>query len=343
MQLAQTLIANLIDKTDTRAQYDEEAKRLLSLSEILAWILHSCVDEFKSYDVPFIMKNCFVGKPIISVKAVHPDMPDKTDNSDKPDKSDKVDNSDKPDNQYVQTMNSESSSIDEETIYFDVRFKVRVPNTGELIEIIIDLEIQKDSSEILKIIRRGIYYCSRLISEQYGTEFKGQHYEKIKKVISIWICPSAADTRQDSIAEIRNTANVIHGNFKMQEKYYDLSRVIIICLSGNEKSEQKIIRLLSVYLSDKTKPEDKKYILEHEFNIQMTEEMERGIDKMYTLSNALIERTAERTRREERTRLATNLLKDKETKSISYVARMTELPEDVVRGIAVAHGIQLQG
>lgn len=334
--MAQTLIANLIDKTDTRAQYDEEAKRLLSLSEILAWILHSCVDEFKSYDVPFIMKNCFVGKPIISVKAVHPDMPDKTDKSDK---SNKVDNSDKPDNQYVQTMNSESSSIDEETIYFDVRFKVRVPNTGELIEIIIDLEIQKDSSEILKIIRRGIYYCSRLISEQYGTEFKGQHYEKIKKVISIWICPSAANTRQDSIAEIRNTANVIHGNFKMQEKYYDLSRVIIICLSGNEKSEQKIIRLLSVYLSDKTKPEDKKYILEHEFNIRMTEEMERGIDKMYTLSNALIERNEQ----ELKTRFATNLLKDKETKSISYVARMTELPEDVVRGIAVAQGIQLQG
>ena len=326
----QTLIANLIDKTDTRAQYDEEAKRLLSLSEILAWILHSCVDEFKSYDVPFIMKNCFVGKPIISVKAVYPDMPDRTD---------KPDNSDKPDNQYVQTMNSESSSVDEETIYFDIRFKVRVPKTRELIEIIIDLEMQKDSSEIRKIIRRGLYYCSRLISEQYGTEFEGQHYEKIKKVISIWICPSATNIRQDSIVEIRNTANVIHGNFKMREEYYDLSRVIILCLTNDEQSEQKIIRLLSVYLSDKTKPEDKKYILEHEFDIQMTEEMERGIEKMYTLSNALIERNEQ----ELKTRFATNLLKDKETKSISYVARMTELPEDVVRSIAVAQGIQLQG
>ena len=96
---------------------------------------------------------------------------------------------------------------------------------------------------------------------------------------------------------------------------------------------------MSVYLSDKTKPEDKKYILEHEFDIQMTEEMERGIEKMYTLSNALIERNEQ----ELKTRFATNLLKDKETKSISYVARMTELPEDVVRSIAVAQGIQLQG
>ena len=274
------------------------------------------------------MKNCFVGKPIISVKAVYPDMPDRTD---------KPDNSDKPDNQYVQTMNSESSSVDEETIYFDIRFKVRVPKTRELIEIIIDLEMQKDSSEIRKIIRRGLYYCSRLISEQYGTKFEGQHYEKIKKVISIWICPSAANIRQDSIVEIRNTANVIHGNFKMREEYYDLSRVIILCLTNDEQSEQKIIRLLSVYLSDKTKPEDKKYILEHEFDIQMTEEMERGIEKMYTLSNALIERKEQ----ELRTEFAKSLLN--ETKSISFAARMSKLPEDVVRSIAVAQGIQLQG
>ncbi len=307
--LKQTLIANLIDKTDVRAQYDEEAKRLLSLSEILAWILHTCVDEFKEFDIPFIVKNCLVDKPIISEKAVYPDMQDKQ--------------------QYIETMNSESSTISENTIYYDIRFKVRAPKADEIIEIIVDIEEQKDSSFIKRIIRRGLYYCSRMISEQYGREFQNEEYEKIKKVISIWICPSAANIRQDSIFEIHNTSNVIYGSYEVDENYYDISRVIIICLTDNGQSEQKLIRLLSVYLSDKTTPEEKKYILEHEFNIKMTEEMERGIENMYAFSNVLLERNEQ----ELKTRIAANLLNNTLLNN-SDIARATELSEDVVRKIA---------
>ena len=272
----QTLIANLIDTAGNEAQYDEQSRRLLSMTEILAWILQSCVDEFKEYDIPFIKKNCFVGKPIISQTAVHQDMPDMPEQPDQ-----------QAVNQYVETMNSEAVTIKEHTVIYDIRFRARAPKTKEIIELIVDLEIQKDSSSILRIIRRGIYYVSRMISAQFGTEFQGEHYENIKKVISIWICPATAQYRQDSIVEFSIKPSTLHGDFEVAEKDVDLQRVLIIGLTNGE-TENRLIRLLSVYLSDVKTPEEKKKILEEEFDIKMTEEMEKEIKKMYALSEAFM-------------------------------------------------------
>ena len=156
----QTLIAELIDSADLDAKYDAQAKRPVSLTVILAWILKSCVDEFKEYDIDYIMTNCFAGAPEISQKAVNMDMPDA------PAK-----------NQYVPTMNSESSSIKENTVRSDIRFKARVPKSGEIIEIIVNVEIQVDASSIRRVIRRGLYYCDRMVSEQFGRDFFDEEYE----------------------------------------------------------------------------------------------------------------------------------------------------------------------
>ena len=56
------------------------------------------------------------------------------------------------------------------------------------IALIINVEAQNDFYPGYPLIKRGIYYCCRMISSQYGREFTGPHYEKIKKVYSIWIC-----------------------------------------------------------------------------------------------------------------------------------------------------------
>ena len=49
------------------------------------------------------------------------------------------------------------------------------------------------------LVTRGFYYCARMISEQYGTVFTGEHYEKFQKVYSIWICPDPAKKRRNGI------------------------------------------------------------------------------------------------------------------------------------------------
>ena len=55
----QTLIADMIDSTDLEAKYDSQAKRLVSMTVILAWILKTCVDEFKQI-APRRKKKCSV-------------------------------------------------------------------------------------------------------------------------------------------------------------------------------------------------------------------------------------------------------------------------------------------
>ncbi|MBR0315470.1 MAG: hypothetical protein IJQ99_01205 [Synergistaceae bacterium] len=61
----------------------------------------------------------------------------------------------------------------------------------------------------------------------------------------------------------------------------------------------------------------------------MTEEMERGIENMYSFSNVLLERNEQ----ELKTRIAANLLNNTLLNN-SDIARATELSEDVVRKIA---------
>lgn len=50
-----------------------------------------------------------------------------------------------------------------------------------------------------KIVKRNLYYCCRLGSSQYGTEFTNSHYEKIKKVYSIFICMNPPNYRKSTI------------------------------------------------------------------------------------------------------------------------------------------------
>lgn len=73
-------------------------------------------------------------------------------------------------------------------VTYDIRFLATAPVSGELIRLIINIEAQNDFYPGYPLIKRGIYYCSRMISAQYGTEFTKSHYEDIKKVYSIWIC-----------------------------------------------------------------------------------------------------------------------------------------------------------
>lgn len=53
------------------------------------------------------------------------------------------------------------------------------------------------------LTKGSIYYCSRMISSQYGRKFTGPHYEKLKKVYSIWIWMKPPKFRKNSITRYR--------------------------------------------------------------------------------------------------------------------------------------------
>ena len=56
---------------------------------------------------------------------------------------------------------------------------------GEPIRLIINIEAQKNYHTGYPLIKRGVCYCSRMISAQYGTEFVKSNYRNIRKVYSI--------------------------------------------------------------------------------------------------------------------------------------------------------------
>lgn len=128
-----------------------------------------------------------------------------------------------------------------------------------------------------------------MISEQYGTVFTDEHYEKIQKVYSIWICPDPAKKRKNGIFKYHTVEDTIHGTPYTSPESYDLIEVVILNLGDADKeSDLEILDLLNILFSPSTSPEEKKQRLNDDFHIAMTEEFESEVQNMCNLSNGLV-------------------------------------------------------
>ena len=125
------------------------------------------------------------------------------------------------------------------------------------------MEAQNDYYVDYDIITRAIFYCARMISSQYGTEFCNSNYKNICKVYSIWLCTD--------------------------EGYYDLMEAVIICLGkeDNKSKGTKLHQLISTLLSTVIKTEDKKRVLKQEFDIETSVELEEGMRNMCNLADGI--------------------------------------------------------
>lgn len=267
-----TELAKMIDTTALAAQYDRSAKKLLSFKAVDAWILKCCVKEFASLSVDEIVDKCLTGEPEISEHSVHRDHLNRKFNGDK----------------QLLMLNSESSSVNEGTVYYDVRFNAVVPGKEEPVTLIINIEIQNDDKPGYDLVTRGMYYCSRMISEQYGTVFASGHYEKMCKVYSIWICPSTPDCRKNGIYRYYTVEEPVMGERYVKKKSYDLSEVLVLNLGvGENNVESDILCLLNTLFSNTVRPDEKKRILSEKYNIAMTTEMETEVRHMCNLGSTI--------------------------------------------------------
>ena len=138
------------------------------------------------------------------------------------------------------------------------------------------------------IISRAIYYLSRLISRQKGTIFTHSDYGKIQKVYSIWICPDPGKEKMNSIAKYGFTQKEVIGIVDEPVENYDKMEAVIICLNDEGmENRADIIRLLSTLLSTTESVEKRKRILEDEFHIPMTKEIEEGMQDMCNYGSAI--------------------------------------------------------
>lgn len=270
----QTALAEAIDTVADKAKYDRCAKKLLSFKAIDAWILKTCVKEFSLFSVDYISEHCMSGEVEISEHAVHQDELNRG----------KKINSD----EQVTKMNSESSSINEGTVYYDVRFNAIAPENGESITLIINLEIQTDDKPGYELVTRGTYYCARMISEQHGTVFTGDHYEKIQKVYSIWICPSTPDCRKNGMFRYHTIEDPVFGDAYVKKENYDLMEVVILNLGEpDNEADCGILNLLNTLFSPTVLPDEKKKVLSEKYNIAMTAELESEVQRMCNLGTAI--------------------------------------------------------
>lgn len=191
----------------------------------------------------------------------------------------------------ISGMDTEDKSVREGTVTYDIRFRAIVPDSEEQIALIINVEAQNDFYPGYPLIKRGIYYCCRMISSQYGREFTGSHYEKIKKVYSIWICMKPPQYRENTIARYRLVEEYLVGEGKEPIRNYDLLSIIMLCLGGPDGSNYDgVLRMLDVLLSNETSEAEKRKILQDDYDIQMTQTMEREVSVMCNLSKGVEEK-----------------------------------------------------
>ena len=265
----ETTMAQGLHITDENAGYDAACKRVLSEKAILARIMKACLEEYKNCDVNDIAGKYIEGQPQVSEVPVLPDES----------------------GSVISGMDTEDKSIREGSVTYDIRFRAVVPGTEEQIGLIINVEAQNDFYPGYPIITRGVYYCCRIISSQYGREFTGSHYERIKKVYSIWICMNPPKYRKNSITRYRLVEEQLVGEAVEPVKNYDLLSIVMLCLGGpGGGNYEGVLRLLDVLLSNETSEVEKRKILQDDYGIQMTQTMEQEVSVMCNLSKGVEEK-----------------------------------------------------
>ena len=270
-----TEIANAVNAAGDKAQYDTRVKRLLAQKSILAHILVKTVDEFKGMKPEDVVKY-IEGEPSISVVPVEPGLA----NMEKTDAT----------GQRIVGLNTENAKINEGLVRFDIIFYVRMPSIvgrkNGLSQIIVNIEAQKDEPTEYKILNRAIFYVSRLISSQKERDFVNTNYDDIKQVFSIWICMNMDG---NSLSHIHLTKDEMLKPCNWKGNL-DLLNIVLIGITNeipehDEKYEMH--RLIGALLSSELKEQEKLDIIEHEYNIPISQEFREDVSIMCNLSQGI--------------------------------------------------------
>jgi hypothetical protein len=256
-----------------RQKFDEAFKKLLSEKIILAWIMKSCVVECRDLEVTYIAEQCIEGTPEVSKVPV---LPDETNTP------------------LIVGMNTEDTSMTEGTVRFDIRFRAVIPGSEAPIQLILDAEGQSDFYPGYPLISRAVYYCSRMISSQYGKEFDHYKYELIKKVYSIFICTNPPKRMEHTINAYHITEENIVGHAVLDVRQYDLLTAVMVCLGNPDTAvDGSVLKLLDVIVSEKMNVDEKLQFLENDFQIPVTRAIEGKVNEMCNVSKGIYDKGVE--------------------------------------------------
>ena len=259
-------------------EYDSAAKKLLSSKKILAWILKYCVEEFKDCSIADIRDRYIIGIP---ETASVPVLPDETNAA-------AMVNADR-----ISSERTEDTSVTEGKVTFDIRFRAITPN-NDLVQLIINIEAQRSRRTSYPLLKRAMYYVSRLISSQYGVDFDRAQYGKIKKVYSIWLCMDAPDDR-GGITRYHMQEEPEYGNILDEKENYDLQQIVMVYVArARADMENRLLNLLGeLFVSEDDASRKKAELIEH-YDIDLNDDEERLVSTMCNLSVGLYEKGMEK-------------------------------------------------
>ncbi len=255
--------------TEGRALYDEAAKRLSSQKIVLAYILKGCLPEYQDYTPEEISDRFIEGDPQIGEAAVHAD--------------EEISECEKP--ERILGLNTEDTTVTEGMVRYDIRFKALLPKNPERLYLILNIEAQNEQQMWYPLLKRAVYYGSRLISSQYGTVFSGMDYGAVKKVYSIWICTKSAKKYRNSMNRYEMVEECLVGENRSDPENYRLMNLILLHVGEyDEGTHEGILGFLEVLLSGKLQAEEKRQILQERYHIAMTKKMSEEVTQMCNLS-----------------------------------------------------------
>jgi len=100
-------IAQSIRASDSKARYDAACKKLLSEKIILAWIMKSCLDEYRDCDIKEIVEQYIEGQPQVGEVPIAPDESNTA--------------------SRIHGIGTEDTSLTEGSVTYDIRFTAIAP------------------------------------------------------------------------------------------------------------------------------------------------------------------------------------------------------------------------
>ena len=175
-----------------------------------------------------------------------------------------------------------------------------------------------------------IFYVSRLISSQKERDFVNTNYDDIKQVFSIWICMNMYD---NSLSHIHLTKDELLKPCNWKGNL-DLLNIVLIGITNeipehDEKYEMH--RLIGTLLSSELKEQEKLDIIEHEYNIPISQEFREDVRIMCNLSTGIEERATERATEKTSEKFILNMYKKGYT--LDQIADVAETGVDEVEAM----------
>lgn len=252
--------------TMLKHQYDAVCKTVLADKYILAWIMKSVIPEYENSTINEIALHYIEGTPEIGSVPVYQDSTNA---------------------EFIKGDSTEIKTMTEGTTTFDIRFHALAPDSDGMIELIINIEAQDAFHPGYPLLKRGVFYCSRLLSSQMGHDFGNDDYGKLKKVYSIWICTNPPKNAKNTINRYSIEEHCLFGNRSYPKKDYDLLQVLLICLGEENNTGNKILDLLNMLMSASYSVTEKVETMKEDYQIPFSDGLGKGVNTMCNLSEGV--------------------------------------------------------